>query len=226
MATATADPLNPQLLHLLHLASPALPVGAFHFSQALEYAVEAKWVHDEASALDWIAGLAGNALGRLDLPVMARMHAAWLRDDVASVQRWNALLIAARETEELRAEDRHTGKALQKILAGLGVQSPDIKAPAYATMFALACARWSVPAADGLHAYAWSWAENQVLAAIKLVPLGQSAGQRMLHQLIPKLTALGAAALAMDDDDIGVCAVMHGMASARHELQYTRLFRS
>lgn len=242
ISTADAVSVNPQLLRILHLASPALPIGAFHFSQALEYAVEAAWVRDERSALEWIAGLAENALGTLDLPVLARLYAAWLSDDAAAVHRWNAFLLAARETKELRAEDRHTGDALRKILVEVGlverVIGPENGANAsvrrplahlgfgYAAMFALACARWSVSASDMVQAYAWTWAENQVLAAIKLVPLGQTAGQRMLHALIPRLTNISAAALRLDDDSLGVCTVMHGMASARHELQYTRLFRS
>ena len=230
---------NAQLFRLLHLASPALPVGAFHFSQALEYAVETAWARDERSALEWITGLAENSLGTLDLPVLVRLHAAWLGDNIAAAHRWNAFLIAARETEELRAEDRHTGDALRKILAELGLfqqrdgrvsesalGSGDSAGFTYAAMFALACARWSVPVPQMLQAYAWAWAENQVLAAIKLVPLGQTAGQRMLHALIPRLTAVAAAADVVTDDDIGVCAVMQGMASVRHELQYTRLFRS
>lgn len=248
-AISTVDAVSghPQLLRILHLASPALPIGAFHFSQALEYAVDAAWVRDERSAFAWIAGLAENALGTLDLPVLARLHAAWLSDDMAAVHRWNSFLIAARETEELRAEDRHTGDALRKILAGLDTLELSSNAPppasssgtnasvrglpahsgfGYAAMFALACARWSVPESDMVQAYAWAWAENQVLAAIKLVPLGQTAGQRMLAALIPRLTDISSAALRLDDDSLGVCAVMHGIASARHELQYTRLFRS
>lgn len=231
MDISTADPVstNLQLLRILHLASPALPVGAFHFSQALEYAVEAAWVRDERGTLEWIAGLAKNALGTLDLPVLARLHAAWTADDLAAVRRWNAFLIAARETEELRAEDRHTGDALRKILVELRVldqSSPRVPGFGYASMFALACARWSVAAPQMLQAYAWAWAENQVLAAIKLVPLGQTAGQRILDRLIPHLTGICSAAACLDDGDLGVCAVMQGMASARHEMQYTRLFRS
>lgn len=227
ISTVDAVSANPQLLRILHLASPALPIGAFHFSQALEYAVEAAWVRDERSAFEWIAGLAENALGTLDLPVLARLQAAWLSDNMAAVHRWNAFLLAARETEELRAEDRHTGDALRKILAGLDtLDLPAHSGFGYAAMFALACTRWSVQESDMVQAYAWAWAENQVLAAIKLVPLGQTAGQRMLTALIPRLTDISNAALRLDDDSLGVCAVMHGMASARHELQYTRLFRS
>lgn len=186
-------------------------------------------MRDESSAFEWIAGLAQNALGTLDLPVLARLHSEWMKDDIAAAQRWNAFLLAARETEELRMEDRHMGESLRKILAELRLPfATTLQAHryGYAAMFALACARWTVAVPDTLQAYAWAWTENQVLAAIKLVPLGQTAGQRMLDKLIPQLTEICAAAVRLEDGDIGVCAVMQGMASARHELQYTRLFRS
>src|SRR3954467_3688868 len=87
----------PQLLRLLHLASPALPIGAFHFSQGLEYAVETGWVRDEASALEWIGGIAQGSVATLDLPVLWRLQAAWTRNDVEALRRWNAFLIACRE---------------------------------------------------------------------------------------------------------------------------------
>ncbi len=221
-------PTDLGLLRLLHLASPALPVGAFHFSQGLEYAIEAGWVRDEADTLEWIGGLAAGSLGMLDLPVLVRLlraHESKHRDEVV---RWNALLIAARETEELRAEDRHMGSALVKILRE--IDAPVLECvpeqPGYAAVFAAACACWQVTPEETLQAYAWAWTENQVLAAVKLVPLGQSAGQRILHALIPRLAAASERALTLRDEDIGYCTVMQSVASARHETQYTRLFRS
>lgn len=218
---------SPALLRLLHLASPALPIGGFHFSQGLEYAVEVQWVHDEDSALSWIRGVAEHALGTLDLPVLARLHAAWTRRDSAAVEHWNAWLIAARETDELRAEDRHLGAALVKVLMELDVAERMMPAfPGYACAFASACVRWDVNVTNTLQAYGWSWLENQVLGAVKLVPLGQSAGQRILHAMIPRLATMTERAVAMNEDQIGIAAVMQGVASGRHELQYTRLFRS
>lgn len=218
------------LLRILHLASPALPIGAFHFSQGLEYAVEAGWVKDESTALQWIAGVARHAIGTLDLPVLLRLHRAACLGEGESLQRWGRFLLAARETEELRAEDRHMGSALARILRELGAKFPSPNQqrahPGYAEMFSVACAHWNIAEPDALQAYAWTWAENQVLAAVKLVPLGQSAGQRMLHSLVPLLEEIAARALDIDDEDIGACAVMQGLASARHEAQYTRLFRS
>src|SRR5579863_337270 len=161
------------LLRLFHLVSPALPVGAYAYSQGLEYAVHAGWVHDEASTFDWLQGLVRHALGTLDLPLLARLHAAFRSDDAAAVQRCNAELIAARESSELRAEERHLGSALAKVLIELGL--PEASAwrqrdPAFATLFSLAAVRWGVAAAPTLSGYAWAWCENQVLAAVKLVP--------------------------------------------------------
>lgn len=221
--TATAS-----LLRILHLASPALPIGGFHFSQGLEYAVERGWVSDESSAADWIEGLLAYSLGCLDLPVFARLYNAHATADAHSLQRWNAFLIAARETRELRAEDRHMGAALAKLLLQHELRFADcgIDAPSYATVFAFACHRWQVGKADALASFAWIWAENQVLAAVKLVPLGQSAGQRMLHRLTAALPEIVERAHHIDADDVGIGGLRQGIASARHESQYTRLFRS
>jgi urease accessory protein len=218
--------LHAQLLHLLHLASPALPIGAFHFSQGLEHAVEAGWVRDEVTTLEWIGGLAQGALATLDLPVLARLYRTQQHAQEEEVLRWDALLIASRETRELRAEDRHMGAALRKILLEI---APELRVPghaSYAAAFAAACGHWQVPLQDALQAYAWAWSENQVLAAVKLVPLGQTAGQRVLNALIPRLAEMATRATHMTDDQIGYCSVMQSMASARHERQYTRLFRS
>jgi urease accessory protein len=223
-----------QLLRLLHLASPALPIGAFHFSQGLEYAVESGWVRDEGSALEWIGGIAEASLATLDLPVLFRLHGAWKQDDYSAVHRWNAFLIASRETEELRAEDRHLGGALLRVLAEcqLSTELFPIGGPklpvgvSHAAAFSFACARWHIDAHAAAQTYAWAWAENQVLAAVKLVPLGQSAGQRLLHALITRLGAYSTRAADILDADIGISTALSAVASGRHEIQYTRLFRS
>jgi len=223
-----------QLLRLLHLASPALPIGAFHFSQGLEYAVEAGWVTDEPSALEWIDGICDAGLGGLDLPVLARLQAAWIEEDHASVWQWNAFLIASRETEELRAEDRHLGAALLRVLAELEVSTEMFSANAaksavgvsHATAFALASASWSIDPSACLQTYAWAWVENQVLAAVKLIPLGQSAAQRMLHALVARIPPLVERVQKLTDSDIGVATALSTVASGRHESQYSRLFRS
>jgi len=223
-----------QLLRLLHLASPALPIGAFHFSQGLEYAVEAGWVTDEPSALEWIGGIAGASLGTLDLPVLHRLQSAWKQGDDAAVLRWNAFLIACRETEELRAEDRHLGAALLRVLVELELETELFSANAaksvvgvsHATAFAFAGARWNIDGEACLQTYAWAWIENQVLAAVKLVPLGQSAAQRMLHALCARIPPLVEQVHKLTDSDVGISSALSAVACGRHETQYSRLFRS
>ena len=233
-AAETSASAAPQLLRLLHLASPALPIGAFHFSQGLEYAVECGWVKDESSALAWIEGLASASLTTLDLPVLERLRMAWRQDDTQGVLRWNAFLIASRETEELRAEDRHLGSALLRVLVELELTTEAFPLNAantqpgvsHASAFAFACARWGIePSACSL-TYAWAWAENQVLAAVKLVPLGQSAAQRMLHALCARIPLLVERAHKLTDSDIGISTALSAVASGRHETQYSRLFKS
>lgn len=218
------------LLRLLHLASPALPIGAFNFSQGLEYAVEAQVVTDEASALDWIQGMVRYSVGTLDLPVLLRVHAACMDADHAAAMKWSTELVASRETLESRAEERHLGQSLAKLLGASGVEAAKdwVGKPAtsHVAMFALAAAAHGIEASAAAHGYAWAWAENQVIAAVKLLPLGQSAGQRMLGQLLPQIPDVVAYAQAMCDDDVGTSVPFATMASALHESQYTRLFRS
>jgi len=227
------------LLRLCHLVSPALPVGAYAYSQGLEQAVARGWVTDETSAFEWLAGLARCNVGTLDLPWLARLHAAWSRDDAEAVQYANAQLMAARDCAELRAEERHLGQALQRVLVELGVDGAErwktplgappassLAAPTFAALFALATVRWGIEAGDALAGYLWTWTENQVLAAIKLVPLGQSAGQRLLQRLTHAIPDIVERALTLPDAAIGVGAWSQTLASAWHEVQYSRLFRS
>jgi urease accessory protein len=228
-APAAGEQPDLALLRLFHLVSPALPVGAYAYSQGLEFAVQAGWVHDEASAHEWLRGIAERGVATLDLPVLLRLIRAWGRGDAAGVVHWNERLLAARETAELRAEDRHLGQALVRILAGLGVEQArrwHNTAASFAAAFALAAVHWGVTTRAALAGYLWTWSENQVLAAVKLVPLGQSAGQRLLYRLVEAMPAMVERALAARDGEIGSAAVAQALASALHETQYTRLFRS
>jgi urease accessory protein len=217
------------LLRLFHLVSPALPVGAYAYSQGLEFAVLAGWITNESSALEWLHGVSARAIGSLDLPILARLHGAWSAGDLAAVRRLNAQLLAARETSELRSEDIHLGRSLARVLAELQlVEAGDWlkREVGFATLFALAACRWQIARNAALRGYLWAWTENQVLAAVRLVPLGQSAGQRMLHQLVRSMPQICDEALHLEDEQICNSAVSQTLASSLHESQYTRLFRS
>lgn len=218
------------LLRLLQLASPALPVGAYAYSQGMEQAVQLGWIGDEAQAADWIEGVLEHGLARLDAPVLLRLHAAWTGGDSARVEHWNAFLYACRESAELQAEDRTLARALTRLLVDLGVTEAKRFAAeeriSFAALFALAAAHWRIPAPACVQGYLWSWTENQVAAAIKLVPLGQTAGQRILLRLGERIPGLVQQALDIADDDIGQAMQGLAMASAWHETQYSRLFRS
>jgi urease accessory protein len=217
------------ILRLFHLVSPALPVGAYAYSQGLEYAVEAGWVSDEASTLHWLRGMSRYSLATLDLPLLLRLQRCWQRDDVQGVHAWTARLIASRETSEVRAEERHLGGALARVLCELDISEARewlAEEASFATLFSLAASRWHIAEADALSGYLWAWTENQVLAAIKLVPLGQSAGQRLLHRLTEEMPELVELAASLGDEHIGVSVVSPIVASALHETQYSRLFRS
>lgn len=227
---------NAPLLHLMQLVSPALPVGAYAYSQGLEYAVDQGWVTSLSQAQDWIGAVLTHSVGGLDLPVLQRLYRALAAGDMAAVGHWNDLLQAARESHELLLEDLQMGEALQRLLVSLEVplaQSwfaprPDADTPAlsFATAFGMAAVHWQVAEGDALHGFAWSWLENQVAAAVKLVPLGQTDGQRLLIALMPALEQAVNGAATLEDDELGVGLPRLAMASAQHETQYSRLFRS
>jgi urease accessory protein len=214
-------------LHLLQLASPALPVGAYAYSQGLEYAIEAGWV-DDGSLQRWLEDLLQLGLATLDLPLLLRAYAACERGDVDALNAWNDLLLASRETHELLLEDQQLGTALRRLLDALLTPPPPTlqQAPGYAVMFALACQRWAIAAEDALLAYAYSWLENQVAAATKLVPLGQTRAQQLLVATMAAVPAACDAARHCDDDSLGLTLPRLAQASCAHERQYTRLFRS
>jgi urease accessory protein len=230
MRTSPPSISNTASLRLWQLISPALPVGAFAYSQGLEYAVEREWIKDEKSTQQWITGLLNHSLSSLDVPILARIHKAWQTRDLTTVEYWNQYLQASRESNELLTEDRQIGTALKQLLLSLEVHSvkdwPESHPPSFVTLFALAAAHWKIPLGEACQGFLWSWCENQVSAAIKLVPLGQTAGQRILSAVIDEIPLAVERGLKLSDDDIGATAHGLGIASALHETQYTRLFRS
>ena len=203
------------LTRLLQLASPALPVGAYSYSQGLEAAVEARLVQDAESAGRWIGDVLEFSVASLEAPLVYRMMI-----EPERLAELNQLFLATRESAELRAETLQMGHSLKKLLAELGVDVP-IDEPALPTAYACAARAWDIAQRDALVAYLWSWLENQVMAAVKSVPLGQTAGQKIL-------LALGSRLGAIAEEEAQWSNFAPGLAflSARHETQYSRLFRS
>jgi len=218
------------LLSALHLASPALPVGGFAYSQGLEQAVEDGWVTDREQTYVWIRDSLLLNLARQELPWWLYCYEAAARQDWSVLIKGNQQLAALRETAELRLESKQMGYSMARLFA----QWPCAQALAQRSELA-----WSYPAAyaalaacsgiasdAALAAYLWSWVENQVLAAMKTVPLGQIEGQELLHRLKDDIARACLTAQSTSLSDAGSAAWGLALASTRHETQYSRLFRS
>lgn len=225
--------LNAALLRVLQLVSPSMPVGGFSYSQGLEHAVERGIVRDRASASNWLREQLTLNLARNDAPLFCRLFDAAQANDAAVLARWNRYWLATRETQELRAETLNMGAALRRILPDAGLSNAAVLAllnamhePCYSTAFACAATGAGMMREAALCAYLWAWLESQVLAAMKLVPLGQSAGQGLLNELIPDIERAAANAALVGDEDLTNFAPGFAIISAQHETQYSRLFRS
>lgn len=218
------------LARLLQLASPTLPVGAYSYSQGLESAIEAGVVRDAATARTWIEDVLRYGVASMEAPTLLRLIAAWQADDRALVAEWNALFLASRESGELRAETVQMGYSLARLLRELGEGDADtfdgLNDVAFPTAFAFAVVRWNIETHAALTGYLWSWAENQVMAALKAVPLGQTDGQRLLLVLGDAVELAARQAAKLADDELVNFAPGLALLSARHETQYSRLFRS
>jgi urease accessory protein len=221
------------LVRLFQLASPALPIGAFSYSQGLERVVEDGVVRDLATAQDWIGDVLDLVIAPGEAAITWRLLAAAADESAAAFARWNDRFRASRETSELRAETEQMGGSLAKLAGDLDLLDdwargalPALQPVTLPAAWALAARGMGIAAERALAAYLWTWLENQVLAAIKLVPLGQVAGQRLLLHLGARIPAAALLARSIADDDIASFAPGLALASSRHETQYTRLFRS
>ena len=217
-------------LKLLQLVSPALPVGAYSYSQGLEAAVESREIHDAASAQRWIGDAMELSLSGMEAPVFLRLAEAWKAGDASSVARWNEEFVASREGAELRAETLQMGYSLRRLAHEIGIPGagaldafPEL---AYPTAFTFAVSAWDIEPREALAAYLFAWAENQVLAALKSVPLGQADGQRMLLAIAARIPAIVGHAASLGDEELHNFAPGFALASSRHETQYSRIFRS
>jgi urease accessory protein len=227
----TVDVLS--LVRLLQLASPALPIGAYSYSQGVEWMIDSRAIGDAAAAQRWIGDMLAYVVADGEAAVLHRLLAALDRGDVAAFRHWCAWHRASRESRELRAETEQMGASLVKLATDLGLLddagielAASVAPITLPAAFALACGGLGVKREAALAAYVMSWLENQVLVAVKALPLGQVAGQRMLLALGERIPAVVARAATLDDDDVVSFAPGLALASARHEAQYSRLFRS
>ena len=221
------------LIELMRLASPALPVGGFSYSEALEAAIDTGCVSDTDTARDWLLDQLQLSVARCELPVVAAAHDAWSRGDFERVRALNAWTTTVRETRELQLQAQQMGRSLIEWLrqrapdkAAIAVAVALKPAPTWPVAFALAASRCGASVHDSAIAFALGWAENMVQAALKAVPLGQSAGQRLLDALAADIPSAVSAALALPDGDRQAFAPRLAILSSLHETQYSRLLRS
>lgn len=214
-------------LRLLHLTSPSLPIGGFAYSQGLEWAVAAGWIKNEMDCKAWLLGLIMQVMTHLDLPVLVRCYRSW-PTEVSALTAWDRFLLAGRETAELRREELDRGRMLMRCLERMddGGERPVYRPLSFVCAWSWAAWRFHIALRAAAQGYLWSWLENQVMAAIRLIPLGQSAGQRLLLRLSEEIPTAVDFGLDAEDGALGASAPALALASSLHETQYTRLFRS
>lgn len=221
-----------ELLQLIWLASPALPVGGFSYSEALEAAIDHEHVHDEASCADWLADQLHLSQARGDMALMAQAIPAWQAMNTDRLKDLSQWVHTTRETHEMRLQTEQMGRSL---LDWLRIQNKATETalklcsemrPTYPMAMSLALSLANAPLDQALQAYAFGWAENMTQAALKAVPLGQVSGQKILARLAQEIPDAVQHAIALSDDERQAFCPMLAVMSARHETQYSRLFRS
>lgn len=222
---------NTALLYILQLASPALPVGAYSYSEGLENLIDTGTIKDEQSLQHWLEQELRYGAIRLETAVMVRAYNSAKLGDVEILSYWNNWLSAARETEELRCSSWQMGRSLIRLLLELQPQltfmAHGVGLPCnYAIAFGIAAAHWQIDIWAAILGYLHSWTTNLITAGVKLIPLGQTAGQKLLLELHTSLNSATQEILTLEDDDLSSCGWGLSLASMAHETQYTRLFRS
>ncbi len=219
-----------RLIRLLHLFSPTLPTGTFSYSQGLEWAVEAGWVHDDSTLKKWISEIMSQSIAFVDIPIMNLMMVAIRNNNQLKLTQLCDLLIACRETSELRDEERNRGRALAKLLRDLNVgEAGKIEKTIERCQlagFALATVKWNININEAATGYTWAWLENIIIAGVKIIPLGQTAGQQLLLKIstiIPETVRKG---LQVKEPEVGSSCQAQALACCLHEKQYSRLYRS
>jgi urease accessory protein len=222
---------NTALLCILQLASPALPVGAYSYSEGLETLIDTGTIENEQSLKHWLKQELHYGAIRLEAAVMVRAYNSAKLGDTEALSYWNNWLSAARETEELRSSSWQMGRSLIRLLLELQPQvtfmANAVGLPCnYAIAFGIAAAHWQIDLSSAILGYLHSWTTNLITVGIKLIPLGQTAGQKLLLELHVNLSSATQEILTLEDNDLSSCGWGLSLASMAHETQYTRLFRS
>jgi urease accessory protein len=224
---------NSALLTLLQLTSPALPVGAYSYSEGLESLVEVGWITSATGLDKWLRESLETGSISVEAAILSRAHRAWQTQDLTQLAYWNDWLSANRETMELQHQNWQMGRSLLKLLQDLydrqnwaEIQTAIGAECNLAIAFAIAAGLGSIDEQTAVLGYLHSWASNLVSAGVKLIPLGQTAGQRLVLNLSESIVATSDRTLILPDDQLFSCSWGLSLASMAHETQYSRLFRS
>lgn len=218
------------LLDLLQLVSPALPVGAYTYSEGLETLVQAEQITTAAQLEQWLTQELRYGAIRVEAAVLSRIYQAAARSDSSQLNSWNQWLSALRETAEMREQSWQMGRSLSQLLKALHPEPYLLPACPelcnFATAFAIAAVVRQIPLELATLGYLQSWAANLITAGVRLIPLGQTQGQQILLRLAPQIEQTCSTALTLSDDQLECCSWGVAIASMNHETLYSRLFRS
>lgn len=218
-------------LSLLQLVSPALPVGAYTYSDGLETLVQANQIADAAALEQWLTQELRYGAIRVEAAVLLRAYQSAKNSDLQSLNTWNQWLSAFRETEELREQSWQMGRSLSRLLTDLQPETQTTLSACgepcnFAIAFAVAAAFWQIDPASAVLGYLHTWAANLINAGVRLIPLGQTQGQQILLHLAHHLEEASEQVLELKDEQLGCCSWGVSIASMNHETLYSRLFRS
>ncbi|NEP90159.1 MAG: urease accessory protein UreF [Okeania sp. SIO2C2] len=228
-----------QLLCLLQLASPALPVGAYSYSEGIEILVTTGKISDYDSLKNWLIDCLKFGSIRLEAALIVRAYRETNSGNLQLLNNWNNWATAVKETEELRLQSLQMGRTLIRLFTNIQpylstelmsfVQKKletETDFCNFAIAYGLISASWQIEIETAILGYLHSWATNLVNAGVKLIPLGQTVGQKLLWELQNQIVLSAKEILKLKDDELNSCSWGLSLASMAHEVQYTRLFRS
>ncbi len=209
------------------LVSPNLPIGAFSYSEALESAVENKVVTDCNSFYTWLCHNLKRSLVYFELPVLRNLYES---NSIEEFSFWTQRTIALRNTYELRKEEDDKGKAFVRLISSLlltdNKEFLEVARNSYLSAFSLYAKSEELSLEMMLQCYMFSYIESQCIAAVKLVPLGQTDAWKCIKKASLMSDDLIKKSLTVQNDEIGAGLVNLSILSVKHETQYSRIFRS